>query len=129
MKIINFDTVHWSSSGVKLDKVASGIQGSATCLIINTKIVKIIPIDLDFHNILCEATEFKEGQQKYDIYPVEILRSGKEKILLLCDEMLQAILLSDPIIAKIEEHHKYKELVGVGWSYIDGEFIIPGEME
>lgn len=129
MIIVNFDTVHWSSSGVKLDKVASGIEGSATCLIINNKVVKIIPIDLDFHNILCEATEFKEGQEKYDIYPVEIVRPGKERMLFLCDEMLQAILLSNPIIARIEEHHKYKELVMTGWSYIDGEFVIPGEME
>jgi hypothetical protein len=38
-------------------------------------------------------------------------------------------LLSNPIIARIEEHHKYKELVTTGWSYIDGEFVIPGEME
>jgi hypothetical protein len=129
MKIINFYTVDWSPVGVKSDKVASGIEGAATCLIINNKIVRIINVDLDFHNILTEAIEFKEGQGKENIFVVEIIREGKEKIIFICDEMLQAILLSDPIIVKIEEYHKYKELVTTGWSYIDGEFIIPGEME
>ena len=68
-------------------------------------------------------------QKLFNFFGFIINQMRKEKILFLCDEMLQAILLSNPIIARIEEHHKYKELVMTGWSYIDGEFVIPGEME
>jgi hypothetical protein len=128
MNIINFNTVDWYVNGVKQDRLASGIEGESTVFVINNKIVRIIGTDRWFSDLLMSADSFQEGQGKDDIFCVEIMNNG-EKTLLICDEMLCAILLSDPIITKIEEHHKYKELVSVGWSYIDGEFVIPGEME
>lgn len=128
MNIINFNAVDWHIDGVKNDKILSGIEGKSTALIINNKIVRVIGTDKWFSDLLLEADSFAESQGKDDIFCVYII-NGESKSLLMCDEMLHAILLSNPVFATIEEHHKYKELVSVGWSYIDGEFVIPGEME
>ena len=91
MKIINFNTVDWHVDGVKNDRILSGIEGKSTALIINNKIVRVIGTDKWFSDLLIEADEFIEGQGKDDIFCVEII-SGESKTVLICDEMLHAIL-------------------------------------
>lgn len=131
-KMINFNDINWLMPGIKLDRIEKGITGKSVCILIDNVTVHIIHVDLDFKEMLCSATEFVDGgiiNEENDEFVIKITKEDKSIEDLVCNEMLYSLLLSDPKFATIEDHHKYKEFVSPGWHYIDGEFIIPGEME
>ena len=49
---------------------------------------------------------------------------------ILCNEMTQAALLSDPQLVYVDkEIQRHAEKAEVGWMYIDGQFVVPGVYE
>jgi hypothetical protein len=126
--MIILDEVKWTTPGVKADRVSKNILGQSLCLVINSVVVEILPIDLSVSEMLISSTNILECIEVDGYFCLNINYPGGSETV-LCDEKTQAILLSDPEFAPILESHKYKEFVTIGWSYINGEFIIPGEME
>jgi hypothetical protein len=49
---------------------------------------------------------------------------------ILCNEMTQAALLSNPELVYVDkEVQRHAELAEAGWLYVDGQFIVPGVYE
>ena len=131
-KMINFNDINWLTPGIKLDRVEKGLEGRSVCILIDNITVHIIHVDLHFKEMLYSATEFLDGgiiNEENDEFLIKITKQDNSTEDLVCNEMLYSLLLSEPKFAIIEEHHKYKEFVSPGWHYINGEFVIPGEME
>jgi hypothetical protein len=126
--MINLNDINWNNPGVKQSRMDSGTLGEALAMIINSKVVSVLCIDKDFSDILCSATSFEEIDYNDNSFYVKVITLNEE-YLFKCDEMTQAILLSNCDLKPILEIHKYKEMVSVGWSYLNEEFVIPGEME
>jgi hypothetical protein len=126
--MIDLNDINWNMPGVKQSRLDNGILGEALTLIIDSKVVSVLCIDKDFSDILCSATGFEEVNYNDNFFYVKVITSSEEH-LFKCDEMTQAILLSNCDLKPILERHKYKEMVSTGWSYLNEEFVIPGEME
>lgn len=130
--MINFNDINWLTPGVKLDRIEKGITGKSVCILMDNITVHIIHVDLDFKKMLCSATDFVDGgvvNENSDEFLIKITKEDGLVEDFICNEMLYSLLLSNPSFATIEEEHKYKYFVSVGWHYVDGQFIIPGEME
>jgi hypothetical protein len=130
--MINFNDVNWLHPGIKADRVERDIRGKSLCILIDNITAHIIHVDIDFQEFLYSITDFEDGgciNEEEDIFCIKLIKDGQVIEELYCYEMLYALLLSNPKFATIEEHHKYKYYVADGWHYIDGQFIIPGEME
>jgi hypothetical protein len=117
----------WVGKEGKLQRVNAGIDGAALCFTIDSRVVHILPVDKSFADLLSSADEFIDLASE-DSFIVGI-KTGDVIEELLCSEIIYSILLSNPGLHVIESRHKYKDLVSIGWSYIDDEFVIPGEME
>lgn len=125
--MINLNDCLWTKPGIKQDRIDRGLQGESLCIIIDSVVVHILPIDKDLSDKIKNA-EFSDGGIIGDQFCVNLIfDNGIDQ--LLCDEKTYAVLLSEPIFSPILESHRYKEMVSEGWSFINGEFVIPGEME
>lgn len=120
--------ITWTTPGVKADRLEKGLLGESLCLLINSVVVHILPIDQDVSTFIITADSFIDYGPYEDLFLVGIVNDGIEKQL-LCDEKTYSILLSNPRFAPILDIHKYKHMVGIGWHYINNEFVIPGELE
>ena len=126
--MIDLNDINWNNPGVKQSKIDSGTLGEALTLIIDSKVVSVLCIDKYFSDILCSAIDFQEIESDSNEFYVNVITSDNE-YLFKCDEMTQAILLSNCELRPILETHRHKEMVAVGWSYLNEEFVIPGEIE
>lgn len=117
----------WTYPGIKKDRVERGLQGESLCVIIDSLVVHILPIDKDLSDKI-KSSVFSDGGEINGQFYVNLISEGVSEQL-VCDEKTYAVLLSNPTFSPILESHKYKEMVSEGWSFINGEFVIPGEME
>jgi len=128
-----FNDINWLYSGVKLDRVNRGMLAASLALVIDSEIVRIIIIDKEYKELFVSAQRFEESElpinKDRNLYPVKIIKESGQEELLVCDEMLYAILLSEPKIVHLTNRFKYYEILTEGWSYINDEFIIPGVNE
>jgi hypothetical protein len=128
-----FNDINWLYSGVKLDRVNRGMLAASLALVIDSEIVRIIIIDKEYKELFVNAQRFEESElpinKDRNLYPVKIIKESGQEELLVCDEMLYAILLSEPKIVHLTNRFKYYEILTEGWSYINDEFIIPGVNE
>jgi hypothetical protein len=128
-----FNDINWLYSGFKLDRVNRGMLAASLALIIDSQIVRIIIIDKEYKELFTNAKRFEESEfpihKDRNLYPVKIIKESGEEELLVCDEMLYAILLSEPKIVHLTNRFKYYEILTEGWSYTNDEFIIPGVHE
>jgi hypothetical protein len=128
-----FNDINWLYSGVKLDRVNRGMLAASLALVIDSEIVRIIIIDKEYKELFVNAQRFEESElpinKDKNLYPVKIIKESGQEELLVCDEMLYAILLSEPKIVHLTNRFKYYEILTEGWSYINDEFIIPGVNE
>lgn len=131
--MIIFNDINWLYPGVKLDRVNRNMLAASIALIIDSEIVKIIIIDKEYMDLFVKAQRFEESQFPINIdkglYPVKIIKEFGEEEILICDEMLYAILLSEPKIVHLSNRFKYYKILTEGWSYINDEFVIPGVHE
>lgn len=85
-----------------------------------------------FSDLMETIDEFKDNPEhsSEEVFAVDLIKDGTVVNTLICPEKIRSILLSNPtLVGWTKEQHKYAQIIGVGWKYIDGDFIIPGELE
>ena len=136
--MIFLDSENWFIQGIKQIKIEQGKTAELMAIVIDTEVADIIAIDPQICFKLMSATSFQECQVaseennlfcvafEYINYMTQNINSDS----IICNERFFAILMSDPKFIRIEkEKHKYGDMVKSGWSYINEQFIIPGEYE
>lgn len=131
--MIIYSEVNWSNHGIKQNRISKGIKnGRPLAFIIGDTVVDVLPTDIEFADLMETIDSFEDNHQlsSDNQYAVDLIKDGQVVDTLVCSEKTRAILLSNPIlIGWTKEKHKYAEIIGVGWKYINGDFIIPGEYE
>ena len=125
--MISFNDYDWAFGDNKIRKVSEGVQGVAIAFVIETEVAETIAVDKYLADLLFSASSFSESEG----FSVNIIKDGAVVETLLCDERLNAVLLSEPSLYDISmgSVHRNAEMVSPGWSFVDGSFIIPGEYE
>jgi len=109
--MIRYSEVNWSTPGVKQNRIDNNIEGGKPlAFIIDSEVVETMATDRWF-------SDFMETKNN------EVVET------LACDEMIYSILLSNATAVGYTEADKYAEYIIPGWKYINGEFVVPGEME
>jgi hypothetical protein len=98
-------------------------------IIIDGVIAFFIGVQEDIATKLINSTSFFECESVNDLFCVSIVNNG-EVDQVLCNEMTQAALLSNPQLVYVDKNiQRHAELAEPGWLYIDGQFIVPGVYE
>ena len=132
--MINFNDHNWAFPGVKKQKINAKINAKALAFVIGTEVAETIAADEDFCNLLIKSDSFAESSIKDDlvnqIYYVDLIKDSSVLNTIACYEKLQAVLLSEPkIYDLLDPKYKYGKMAGPQWSFINDQFIIPGEYE
>jgi hypothetical protein len=131
--MIIYSEINWSTPGIKQNRIDNNIEGNKPlAFIIGDTVVATMPTDRWFSDLMETIDEFKDNLEhsSEDTFAVDLIKNGNVVDTLICPENIRAILLSNPtLVGWTKEQHKYAEMIGVGWKYIDGDFIIPGELE
>ena len=131
--MIIYSEVNWSTPGIKQNRIDNNIEGGKPlAFIIGDTVVETMATDRWFSNLMETIDEFRDNPEhsSEDLYGVDLIKDGHVVDTLICPEKIRAILLSSPtLVGWTKEQHKYAEIIGVGWKYINGDFIIPGELE
>jgi hypothetical protein len=76
------------------------------------------------------ATSFEDTNVVTNgLYGVNIMNNKIIIDVLVCQEKLWAILLSNPKMAVLPGSYKYGNIAVPGWKFINNEFILPGAYE
>jgi hypothetical protein len=127
---LNYADIDWKMPGIKAQRVPNGLTSDWLVCVIDGEIVKSLIFDSFFSETLLTATSFKEVVTTDGSFCVKITSKDNQITELTCNEMLHAVLLSEPLIIKIDPSiHKHYQILGEGWLYVDGDFVIPGEMD
>ena len=127
---LNYADMDWKGPGVKAQRVPNGGTAVWVACVIGGEVVKNLIFDSFFSETLLTATSFKEVVTTDGSFCVKITSKDNKTTELTCDEMLHAILLSEHLIIKIDPAiHKHYQIIGDGWHYVNGDFVVPGEME
>jgi hypothetical protein len=130
--MIIYSEINWSTPGIKQNRIDNNIEGGKPlAFIIGDTVVATMPTDRWFSDLMETIDEFKENLDlsSEDQYAVDLIKDGNVVDTLICPEKIRAILLSNPTLVGWTEKNKYAEMIGVGWKYVNGDFIIPGELE
>jgi hypothetical protein len=127
--MINLQKEDWFIPGVKVAKVAAGESAKQVAIIIDGTVAFFIGVQEDIATKLINSTSFFECESINDLFCVSIVNNG-EVDQVLCNEMTQAALLSNPQLVYVDKDiQRHAELAEPGWLYIDGQFIVPGVYE
>lgn len=127
--MINLQEEDWFIPGVKMAKVAAGESAKQLAIIIDGTVAFFIGVQEDIATKLINSTSFFECESVNDLFCVSIVNNG-EVDQVLCNEMTQAALLSNPQLVYVDKNiQRHAELAESGWLYIDGQFIVPGVYE
>jgi hypothetical protein len=127
--MINLQEEDWFIPGVKIGKVAAGESAKQVAFIIDGSIAFFIGVKEEIATKLINATSFFECENVNNLFCVSIVYNG-EVDQILCNEMTQAALLSNPDLVLVDkEIQRHAELAEPGWLYVDGQFIVPGVYE
>jgi hypothetical protein len=130
--MIRYSEVNWSTPGVKQNRIDNNIEGGKPlAFIINSEVVETMATDRWFSDFMETVEEFRESSipQDGEEYYVDLIKNNEVVETLACDEMIYSILLSNARAVGYTEADKYAEYIIPGWKYINGEFVVPGEME
>ena len=126
MNINFYEDVDWLKPGVKKQRVENGQLAVLIWCIMDSKVVKPLIVDEWFGEKLLKAKTFADAASANNPFLVKITIEDEETINLVCDEMLYAILLSEPTLIKIPKNADvHLQEIDLGWSYIDGKFTPP----
>jgi hypothetical protein len=127
--MINLQKEDWFIPGVKVAKVAAGESAKQVAIIIDGTVAFFIGVQEDIATKLVNSTSFFECESINDLFCVSIVNNG-EVDQVLCNEMTQAALLSNPQLVYVDKDiQRHAELAEPGWLYVDGQFIVPGVYE
>ena len=136
--MIFLDAENWFVQGIKQIKMEQGKTAELIAIVIDTEVADIIAIDPQVCFKLLNSTNFQECQvvsEENNLFCVSFeYMDTKTKSMaydsVICNERFFSIFMSDPkFIRVIEGVHKYGDIVKAGWSYINEQFVIPGEYE
>jgi hypothetical protein len=130
--MIIYSEINWSTPGIKQNRIDNNIEGGKPlAFIIDGTVVETLATDRWFSDLMETIDEFKDNPEhsSEEEYAVELIKDGSVVDILVCPEKIRAILLSNPTLLGWTEKNKYAEMIGVGWKYVNGDFIIPGELE
>jgi len=128
--MIFIDHVNWSVPGIKKDRIEKGVSGAALAFVIDNELVEVLPVDQMFAELLMNATSFEDTNVVTNgLYGVNIMNNKIIIDVLVCQEKLWAILLSNPKMAVLPGSYKYGNIAVPGWKFINNEFILPGAYE
>jgi hypothetical protein len=133
--MIIYSEINWSSPGVKQNRIDNNIEGNKPlAFIIEDTVVATMPTDRWFSDLMETIEDFEEDisyvSQDNNLFAIKLIKNNQVIDTLICPEKIRAILLSSPkLVGWTLEKHKYAEMIGVGWKYINDDFVIPGEME
>ena len=127
--MINLQEEDWFIPGVKIGKVAAGESAKQVAFVIDGSVAFFIGVKEEIATKLINATSFFECENVNNLFCVSIVYNG-EVDQILCNEMTQAALLSNPDLVLVDkEIQRHAELAEPGWLYVDGQFIVPGVYE
>jgi len=127
--MINLQEEDWFIPGVKIVKVAAGESAKQVAIIIDGVVAFFIGVREDIATRLINSTSFFECESANDLFCVSLVTNG-EVDQVLCNEMTQAALLSNPQLVYVDKNiQRHAELAEPGWLYVDGQFIVPGVYE
>jgi hypothetical protein len=131
--MIIYSEINWSTPGIKQNRIDNNIEGGKPlAFIIGDTVVETMATDRWFSDLMETIDEFKDNPEhsSEEVFAVDLIKDGIVVNTLICPEKIRSILLSNPtLVGWTKEQHKYAQIIGVGWKYIDGDFIIPGELE
>jgi len=127
--MINLQEEDWFIPGVKMGKVAAGESAKQIAVIIDSEIVFFIGVKDEIAEKLINAVIFSECESVNNLFCVSFTY-GNSIEQILCNEMTQAALLSNPQFVYVDKDiHRHAERAEPGWLYVDGQFIVPGVYE
>jgi hypothetical protein len=130
--MIRYSEVNWSTPGVKQNRIDNNIEGGKPlAFIIDSEVIETMATDRWFADFMETVEEFREPiiSQHDGEFFVDLIKNGEIVETLACDEMIYSILLSNAKVVGYTDADKYVEYIAPGWKYIDGQFVLPGEME
>lgn len=130
--MIIYSEINWSTPGIKQHRIDNNIEGGKPlAFIIGDTVVATMPTDRWFSDLMETIDEFQDNLEhsSENEFAVDLIKDGNLVDTLICPENIRAILLSNPTLVGWTEKNKYAEMIGVGWKYVNGDFIIPGELE
>ena len=127
--MINLQEEDWFIPGVKQIKVELGESAKQVAVVIDGEIAFFIGVKEEIGNKLINSTSFMECESANSLFCVSFIYNG-EMDQILCNEMTQAALLSNPELVYVDKAvQRHAELAEPGWLYVDGQFIVPGVYE
>ena len=127
--MINLQEEDWFIPGVKQAKINLGESAKQVAVILDSQIAFFIGVKYEIAEKLINGTSFFECESVNDLFCVSFISEGMLDQI-LCNEMTQAALLSDPQLVYVDkEIQRHAEKAEVGWMYIDGQFVVPGVYE
>jgi hypothetical protein len=127
--MINLQEEDWFIPGVKIAKVAAGESAKQIAFVIDGSIAFFIGVKEEIASKLINATSFFECENINNLFCVSLVYNG-EVDQILCNEMTQAALLSNPQLVLVDKDiQRHAEFAEPGWLYLDGQFVVPGVYE
>jgi hypothetical protein len=127
--MINLQEEDWFIPGVKAIKVGLGEHAKQIAIVIEGEVVFFIGVKEEIAEKLIRGTNFFECESANSLFCLSFIYNG-EMEQVLCNEMTQAALLSNPTLVYVHKDiQRHAELAEPGWLYQDGQFIIPGVYE
>ena len=127
--MINLQEEDWFIPGVKQIKVDLGESAKQIAVVIDNQIAFFIGVKYEIAEKLINGTSFSECETVNGLFCVSFISEGSLDQI-LCNEMTQAALLSDPQLIYVDiDVQRHAEKAEVGWLYENGQFIVPGVYE
>jgi hypothetical protein len=127
--MINLQEEDWFIPGVKQIKVGLGESAKQIAVVLDNQIAFFIGVKYEIAENLMGATSFSECKSVNGLFCVSFISEGALDQI-LCNEMTQAALLSDPKLVYVDiDVQRHAEKAEVGWLYENGQFIVPGVYE
>ena len=127
--MINLQEEDWFIPGVKQVKVDLGESAKQIAVILDGQIAFFIGVKEEIAEKLINGISFSECETVNGLFCLSFISDGSLDQI-LCNEMTQAALLSDPQLIYVDiDVQRHAEKAEVGWLYENGQFIVPGVYE
>jgi hypothetical protein len=127
--MINLQEEDWFIPGVKQTKVGLGESAKQIAVVLDGQVAFFIGVKEEIAEKLINGISFSECEAVNGLFCLSFISDGVLDQI-LCNEMTQAALLSNPQLVYVDKAvQRHAELAEVGWLYVDDQFIVPGVYE